>query len=285
MKEVKLQPPENNKLLTQIRAMFRTFQGVGGEQPVEFNFADVEFAYPALILPIAAHIYSTDSTYSKVSDEGVSSYLQTISFPEGVEKVGDLEKEVRSDRTYIPISVLCEEKAKSAERLEELFSQLVYRQLNPKVSSKQAVYYPIGELVTNIFEHSQSDRGFLFGQYYSKNECLDICILDRGIGIAASYEKRKEVSLDDTAAIERALQGESTKDEEGERGYGLWTSKQMVCEGLGGDFALISNKALYYAKKDNEKSAELPDFNWPGVVISYRIPRPTEPIDHTKYIE
>lgn len=285
MKKVKVSSPSRITLAGQLQAFYDTFKGIGESEDIKFDFSDIEFANPARILPIAAHIYFTKSSFSNVVSDDLASYLETIKFPDGVEEVNGLEKEIQSGRSYIPISVLCREKEKDAERLESLFSQLVYNQLNPNTSARQAIYYPIGELVANIFEHSQSDRGFLFGQYYSQKEYLDICVLDRGRGLAASYEDRTGVSVEGLTAIEKALSGESTKEDQDERGYGLWTSKEMVCDGLGGSFGLISNTALYYANENNQKSTYLPEFNWPGVMIAYRIPRPTEPIDYTEYVE
>jgi hypothetical protein len=146
------------------------------------------------------------------------------------------------------------------------------------------VHYPITELVTNIFDHSQQDKGFIFGQFYPKKNYLDICIVDCGRGLAKTYEEAKGVKFTDSEAIVEVLKGHSTKPSI-ERGYGVRTSKQVVCDCLGGEFILFSGSAALVADKNGRKIVSLPDFYWQGVVAAYRIPKPTGSIDITPYLE
>lgn len=126
--------------------------------------------------------------------------------------------------------------------------------------------------------------GWLLAQWYPKKRFLDLCIVDRGRGLAATYQEELGLPLTDEDAIRKALQGISTKKEK-ERGYGIRTSKNVVCNGLGGSFTLISGSAAYLVEQHDEKLVRLPQFNWPGVVISYRIPQPNGAIDITPYLE
>ena len=147
-----------------------------------------------------------------------------------------------------------------------------------------AIYYPIEELVGNIFEHSKSDEGFIFGQYYPNKEYLDICIVDNGRGLKGSYEEEKSLNLTDEEAIRKVMSGYSVKSNV-ERGYGVWTSKKVVCEGLGGSFILLSGSAALISHQAKDRVVELPDFYWQGVIIAYRIPKPKEPFNISKYVE
>lgn len=58
-----------------------------------------------------------------------------------------------------------------------------------------------------------------------------------------------------------------------------------MCEALGGEFTLISGSAALLASKDKERLVSLPNFNWQGVIIAYKIPRPKTSIDISPYLE
>ena len=99
---------------------------------------------------------------------------------------------------------------------------MVYKNLASIAGAQNAVYQPIGEFVTNIFEHSHKNSGYLFGQHYSKKSYLDIYIVDCGKGFAQSYKDAKNVSLSSEDAISEVMRGVSTKPSR-ERGFGVWT--------------------------------------------------------------
>jgi len=149
---------------------------------------------------------------------------------------------------------------------------------------KNGLYYPITELVTNIFEHSKQETGFIFGQFYPKKNYLDVCIVDTGRGLKAGYIEDKGLSLFDEDAITEVMKGNSIKPNK-ERGYGVWTSKDVVCDGLGGDFILLSVSAVLISSKGTDKIVTLPNFFWQGVIIAYRIPKPNKVFDIFQYVE
>lgn len=128
------------------------------------------------------------------------------------------------------------------------------------------------------------DRGFIFGQFYPKKNYLDICIVDCGRGLSKVYEEEGSLKLSDSDAIVEVLKGHSTKSSK-ERGYGVRTSKRVVCECLGGEFILLSGSSAFIAKGKKEKIVELPGFFWQGAVVAYRIPKPTRAIDISQYLE
>lgn len=161
---------------------------------------------------------------------------------------------------------------------------MILQVLKPALGATSAVYYPISELVTNIFDHSNSNAGYIFGQYYPKKNFLDICIVDTGRGLAKTYREEKGLDFSDENAMQAALQGHSTKPSK-ERGFGLRTSKDIVCKALGGSFSLISGSFAYITEVQKEHSFNLPNFYWQGVIIAYRIPRPTQTLDITPFLE
>ncbi|MEK7064937.1 MAG: hypothetical protein AAB963_00660, partial [Patescibacteria group bacterium] len=207
-----------------------------------------------------------------------------IGFPSGIDSVSVFQQQVQAHKSYIPIGVLKEEKGADRERLESLFSTMIYNVLGSVSGAKNAVYYPITELVTNIFDHSKQNKGFIFGQFYPKKNYLDICIVDCGRGLAKTYEEEKGLKLSDSDSIVEVLRGHSTKQSV-ERGYGVHTSKKVVCECLGGEFVLLSGSSALMASGKKQKIVDLPGFYWQGVIIAYRIPKPSGPIDISQYLE
>lgn len=103
----------------------------------------------------------------------------------------------------------------------------------------------------------------------------------KGVDSISAFQKHKTFEQ----AITEAMKGNSVKKEK-ERGYGLRTSKEVVCKALnGGGFILISGSSALVSTKQGDNLVSLPDFYWQGVIISYRIPKPTGAIDYLKYTE
>lgn len=244
----------------------------------------MDWVCPLLILPISAYINGTQSE-TKIEHCNIKDYLKKISFPKGVDSMSSFRQRIQRSKTFIPISVLHKEAIDDRERLESLFSEKIYEVLGNVSGAQNAVCYPIAELATNIFEHSKKDLGFIFGQFYPQKKYLDICIVDCGRGFVRAYKEEKGLKLTDEQAIIEAMRGNSVKKEK-ERGYGIRTSKNVVCKALnGGGFILISGSSAFIAKAKSEKLVSLPNFYWQGVIISYRIPKPAGSIDISKFIE
>jgi hypothetical protein len=274
----KVERAQNENFTNQLIALYRTFRGIQPNQPVSFDFSLTTWVHPLLILPIGAHLQTAGGNIT--SSSAIGNYLSAIHFPNGVSTIDTLEQ----SKSYIPIGVLQRQAEVGRDRLESAFLQLLSKAIGDEPGSRNAIYYPISELTTNIFDHSHSDTGWILAQWYPNKKYLDLCIVDRGRGLAATYQEELGLTLNDNEAIRKALAGVSTKKEK-ERGYGVRTSKNVVCKALGGSFTLISGNAAYLVEQHEEKMVRLPDFNWPGVIISYRIPQPTGSIDIMPYLE
>lgn len=283
MREVIISNPKNDSFGAQLLSLYEALKDAQAQEKLIFNFSKLKWACPSLILPLSAYIRETGSSYNFV-DSPIKSYFDAINFPRGINTISQFEAEERKNRTYTPISVLEKDEKEKRERLETLFQEMVYKILGANESAKNAIYYPISELVTNIFEHSKKNRGFIFGQFYPQKKCVDICIADRGRGAAGAYLEEKGLRLSDEDAIREVMVGHSTKPNTG-RGYGVRTSKRVVCEGLNGSFMLISGTAALVSNGTQEILTSLPDFYWPGVIVAYRIRRPKQPIDISRLIE
>ncbi len=284
MQKIIIQPPHDDSLISQLVCLYNSFKDVSFDEPRDFDISNIDWFYPLLVLPISAHINCFGSQFSKDKNKPSQSYLEVIGFPAGVDSVSIFQQQSQSNKSYIPISTLKKDKGADRERLESLFSQMIYRVLGSVPGAQNAVHYPITEVVTNIFDHSKQDVGFIFGQFYPKKNYLDICIVDCGRGFAKIYADEKNLKLSDSDALVEVLKGHSTKPST-ERGYGVRTSKRVVCECLGGEFILLSGSSAFIASGKKERIVDLPGFYWQGVVAAYRIPKPTGAVDISPFLE
>lgn len=286
MRDVSVPKLKSIALVSQLGSLYETFKNASPNEDLNFDLNQLTFTCPLLTLPICSYLKTTKSTHSIGNSSEIKSYLDVIEFPNGVNSVSEFSAQTQKEKNYIPISILHREKPVERERLESLFENMVYKTIDKSgvEGIGNVIYYPISELVANIFDHSKDDKGFVFGQFYQKLNFLDICIVDRGRGLATAYKQEKNLDLSDEAAIIEAVKGNSTKPDK-ERGYGVRTSKRVVCEALGGEFIIVSGSNALVSSGKRERIVSLPGFSWQGVIIAYRIPAPKHPIDISPYLE
>ncbi|MFA6547971.1 MAG: hypothetical protein WCT11_03475 [Candidatus Magasanikbacteria bacterium] len=282
MHTVKILQPTSTTLVAQLSSLYQTFKGVKQKDAIEFDFSNLNFISPLLILPLCA--YLNESKSSIIGTTQHTSYLSAIKFPKGIDTINSFQQQLQFAKNFVPISVLKKDYGADRERLETQFATMVNKIIGSIKGSQSAIYHPITELVTNIFDHSKKDRGYIFGQYYPNKKFLDICIVDCGRGLSCVYKEEEGLELNDEEAIIEVMKGNSTKPGK-ERGFGVRTSKKVICEALGGEFILISGNTALISDKGRERIVSLPEFYWQGVIISYRIPQPHGVIDIYPYLE
>ena len=147
----------------------------------------------------------------------------------------------------------------------------------------------IDETLDNITEHSESDRGYIFAQAYPNKGFLDVCIADRGVGLLGSYEKLPDNEIvSDMEAIKAANRGLSSKNlpDAENRGFGIMTSKQMLIQGLGGQYLMISGGSLYIKTRNIDSFYAMPHgLRWNGTIVALRIPYHSTTFNYINYIE
>jgi len=285
MKQVIIAKIRNESLEAQLGLLYEIFKDKSPGEDLEFNLYQVEWICPLVILPISAYINNTHSSY-KLEDCKIKSYLQTMKFPVGVDSVDLFEQAISNGKSYIPITVLKQEAGATRDKLETLFQEKISEILGNIKGAESAISYPITELVTNIFEHSKKDVGFICAQIYPSKQYLDICIVDCGRGFAKTYKEERGIQLSDGEALIAAMEGKSTKpDPENKRGTGIRTSKDIICKGLKtGKFILISGSMGLVIDSNTENLVSFPQFYWQGTIVAFRIPKPSNPIDIYKFI-
>lgn len=269
-----------NSLTGQLVSLYNTFRDIKEREKISFNLTELKWVNPLLILPISSYCEENKCRYILPCDE-VKSYLNTIHFPAGVDSVSKFQKL----KSFIPITVLRKNTdPEKRELLASCFEEMVHRKVDPGAKAANAIIWPITELIANIFEHSRKNEGWALAQWYPKKEYMDLCVLDRGRGLANSYRQEKELNYSDARAIKEAMTGHSTKPGV-DRGYGLRKSKEVICDGLGGSFILISGSVAFISEGNAQKLVSLPKFYWQGVIVAYRIPKPAKGVDIYSYVE
>lgn len=234
---------------------------------------------PLAILPLASLISGIEDKGLEVVVNNKNSYLDTIGFYSGYDSV----KQIMNKKNYIPIIRLKNDKSdvKNREEILSCLKEIIIRKINCKNLTATSLYLSFSEIFDNIWEHSQTNFGWLLAQYYKSKNFLDICLVDNGISIKGSYDKAGVSLSDDGAAIKAALGGLSTKKGQS-RGSGLPTTKKLITESpFDGNFLILTGSGGYYAEKNKEFLLNL-QYPWRGTIALIRI-KP-KAIDYTKYI-
>jgi len=258
-------------------------------------FQNDVFVTPLFILPLLVYISGCPK---KIICQINNGYLDTIKFGSGGLKPDELGfnafhhlLDKCSFKTYIPIISFPTNKEYTRERndilsaVESLLSHQA--KLQPNITT--GLKYLIEENVDNIVEHSDSKRGYIFGQSYPAKNYLDICIADNGITLLGSYLKMEgNKFIDHLSAMKAANSGISTKNlpDAENRGYGIRTSKNMLVNGLSGNFVMLSGNALYLSSRGIDQFSALPEIaTWQGTIVAMRIPYMNRSFNYINFVE
>ncbi|MCE5295846.1 MAG: hypothetical protein LLG16_01930 [Euryarchaeota archaeon] len=248
---------------------------------VQSNFAEtgivdlgqLKWIYPTALLPsIGLLANNPSSVYVPPKDPSAAGYIETM-----------LEKGIQyhpGAGSYVPVISLPEDERKLDPVLAE-----VYRLNNDgrEYGGINAFKFMVGELVTNIYEHSDFDHAFIMAQKYPGKKFVDICFFDDGITIPGSLTRAGMIFGDDWEFIAQAVNGLSSKNVK-ERGYGLTTNVRICTEGLGARILIVSGKGVLYLDHSEQKAYNLRDeYKLSGSSISIRVPYPAKEIDIYAY--
>lgn len=287
----------NNRLLGGLAPVLRIMQqveAVGQEEPITIDFSKTSFISPLFVLSIIVYLTRCGRP---VTFEGTSNYLRTIGMdtwgirPDKMRKSEFLAMmEGYSRKTYIPIvSFPAKSDNDEKEAISSVVENIIVRQLSIPGNVSTGLKYMIGETLDNITEHSESDRGFIFAQAYPQKGYLDLCIADGGVTLLGSYKKLADNEIaSDLEAIKAANRGISSKNlpDAENRGFGIKTSKQMLVEGLRGQYLMISGGSFYLRTPDFDSFYSLPaGLRWNGTIVAFRIPYNNENFNYLNYIE
>ena len=209
MEKIVISTTQSDNLTAQLKCLYETFKQFKFGEQVEFDLSNLQWACPMLILPLAAYIQKSGSIFVSHRNNKIESYLSNVHFPDGVQSMPEWQKE----KNFIPIGFLQREDMNQNEKLTSCFTKMIYKIFERTQGIIDAVDYPITELVANIFEHSKSKMGFLFGQSFEHKKCLDICIVDKGRGIKKSYEEEKILEEEEDIYTDEGREAQLEDDE------------------------------------------------------------------------
>ena len=264
------------------------------EQEVTIDFSDTRFISPVFALSLIVYISRCGK---QISFSNVPDYLELIGLSNGGIKPDEMRQteflaslEKYASKTYIPIIDFAAGRNSDAkEVVSSIAENLIIRQLNIRPNVANGFKYMIDETLDNITEHSESDRGYIFAQAYPTKGFLDVCIADRGINLLGSYMKLPDNEIvSDMEAIKAANRDLSSKNlpDAENRGFGIKTSKQMLIQGLGGQYLMISGSSLYIKTRNLDSFYVMPHgLRWNGTIVALRIPYHSATFNYIDYIE
>lgn len=157
---------------------------------------------------------------------------------------------------------------KESDRLAALITQQNKSSINDPVS------YCLREIIRNVFEHGEATRCAVSGQKIGDE--IEIAVVDRGVGIRRSLNKKYELESDLDALKKAVLPGvsgneidEESEDKWANSGYGLY-----VLSELGkrlGEFKLCSGAAsLHFAGGETNEAAH----SFHGAAVQLKVTKP-----------
>ncbi len=264
------------------------------DEDITLDFSEVGFVTPLYVLPLVVFL---NGCRRNIAIAHTGEYLRTIGFPKGMypdkmrrsEFIAVMERYSRM--TYIPIVSFPAAKECDDEKdtILTTVESMIVRQLGIASNVATGLKYMLGEIIDNIIQHADSERGYIFAQSYPCKGYIDLCVADRGITLLGSYKSLPDNEIEsDLEAIQAANRGISTKNlpNAENRGYGIITSKKMLVDGLGGSFVMMSGNALHLHNSECGRFIETPPaIRWDGTIIALRVPYVNKNFQYINYIE
>lgn len=182
----------------------------------------------------------------------------------------------QTSEAVVPFALDDDSTAKVIEKLKGHLRFYIPDVLN---SLNMPLTYLLDELICNIQQHAQTDKGYAYLMYNKAARTIEIMIADFGITIYGSYVAAQKhldkLGDSDADALNLAQNGYSVKNlpDTENRGYGISSNMKMVVDGLHGEFAVLSGNALMLQAANTRKILALPsEIDFKGTMIMVRIP-------------
>jgi hypothetical protein len=276
MENIEVHQVSGDNFVDQLTAFVNSFKNLPLEDSLcTFDFRKISWITPLTMLGAASIITENRNRcgFLLPNNKDVSSYFQALLFPHGSSD----HTRITGYNSYVPICAVELNDPPAGQKLLSTFQDKVLMLGGFDQRLKTPLFFPISELVENILQHSECQRGYFLAQFYRKKGFVEITIVDRGIGLRQSYQKYAGLILSHSEAIEAALNGISTS-RDNTRGRGIPKSRESVCDKLNGCLMLITGDSALISENDTNLIYNLGDFMWDGVVLHMRIPRNVDPV-------
>lgn len=265
-----------------------------GSEVVVWDFSNVESIHPFLAVSLSLYAHVSEKKIELINKrKQIEKHLDAICFSNilnlsYIDDASSIANRYEACK-YIPV---CSFDAADDE-IQQKLQAVIQKQCGVE-GLTIPLSYIMGELICNIAQHSGKDKVYLYSEYTGEDETINICIADTGIGIYGSYVRADKylsaIGDNDASALLIANKGYSTKNLPAaeNRGFGISTSRNMLVDGLGGSFYVISGSGLQVSEP-NKSSVfmELPDnVEWQGTMIFLKIPRVARAgFNYTDYLQ
>ncbi len=236
----------------------------------KLNLSKVSWIYPSKLLSLVSFLKNhKNMEIIYPMTESVQRYFKTA-------LSGDM---AYHKKIYLPMIQLPEKRNEANPIIEQL-QHLCHNGKN--LGGLMAFGYFLGEMIDNVYDHSQFAHAYVFAQMYPKMKFSEIALIDDGISIQGSYRKAGYV-FNDAEALLKAIEGVSAKDKE--RGFGLRTNVRLFTEGLKGEFLVVSGGAALYVDQTNKKVFKLePSQSLQGTLVCVRLSYPAKEVNIYDFI-
>lgn len=247
------------------------------------NFNDYKFISPSALCILNIYLYGIKKENPKVDIkinnilDDIQRYMSRLDFYKnlGIENHENFNRQEEIGR-FTTIKIINEDN--KYEVIGEIMNIIVKNKKDLPLDIYHTLDWSIGELIDNVFEHSESDVGCMFvAQNYKKY--IELCIVDKGIGIDKSLGREKEYNeLDPEEVLKKATEKAVTRGTG--QGNGLYYTKKFI-ELNRGEMQIFSNSSRFRLNDgiiDNNTKTGLP---WKGTIVGICINKNTN-IDITE---
>ncbi len=251
------------------------------DEEISLCFGEGVFVTPLFMSAVLIKLLSVNKKVFITANN----YLSTVHFGsyglhlDSPEAISDCFRAFEK-KTYLPILCFSTKRAdgQNSANLGSSVAKFLRKRASLPVETHTAISYLISETIDNILEHACSKCGYISCQAYPKLEYIDLCIFDSGISLIGSFResRRMDETNDDIDAMEAVINYQvSTKNLPGaeNRGFGIRTSREMLVNGLGGEYLIYSGNALFVSNPKEERIIGLPHtIGVRGTLVAMRIP-------------
>lgn len=286
---IKVNLSDGDNPIKQIKESLRIISEINDtfSQRKEFSldFSDVNWILPCSAILLSnklneIYTYGGKIKYIEPKNSRAKEYLSKIGFfPKISKEEGD---------NFVVLSHFQDNPSEKNQVEKEALN--LFREISSKLPSSfgsNTLPYILSELSDNIDQHSEFTFASLMAQFYPQKEYMDLAVLDNGVSIPLNFEKNDKKFESDSDAIIKAVSGDiSTKKNEGLRGYGLKSCKNLSLKGFKGELHLISRRGAIFLKSGvSPKFYDFENKTLEGTLIYFRLPTPKKEILFYKLIE
>lgn len=177
-----------------------------------YDFKHMQHCHPFGLLVVASAIRENMKRYPNAKHVAINTeqtqgcefaasfgFFSSIGFD-----IGEWKEEIATGNGYIPIKAISKEELHNKysdttslnEKIVRHASELADMLVQYKSKEvKDALQYCFREIMRNTFEHAETDKIWVCGQYWPTREEAEIAILDEGIGIFKSLSSNKKINV------------------------------------------------------------------------------------------